>query len=348
MRLQDESKSYQIEGGEIRAGEIHDVAISFGANGLELHVDGELVASDAFTGGLIGNTEPLVVGASQWRSKAETANRLDHEFRGEISDVLIFDEQLSAAAIVDLDAYGVEAPPSVLEPAPEPEPDIRPEPAPAPNSEPEPVKEPEPQPEPASDAPGTFDPTSIVASADALEQLADGSYAWGEDVSLTGYLRSGDIGEIVYSTRFQDHGFGVKGDGSRWDGQIDFYDDNGGEGEKIVIAFDGTADDVFLFVGMLGENEGGKGLDETGAWLARNATGEVVSAGLIGPDVSALGPDVKIEGSYGHYPIEIGDGVSSIEITATQFGHGAGTSREARYGENSSDFNIMGLDYLML
>ncbi len=184
---------------------------------------------------------------------------------------------------------------------------------------------------------------SLAATANSLTSDGNGSYRWDDTVTVTGYERSGELGEVVFNTQFSDHGFGVPGEGSRWDGQIDFYDVNGGESEAIVIEFDTAVSDLTLHVGMLGANEGA---GETGAWRTFDASGNVVATGLIGSELSALGPDIKQPGSYGEYPIEIDSPAFwGLEVTATQFGHGTGTSQTRNYGENSSDFNIQGIDY---
>ncbi|MEM9699937.1 MAG: carbohydrate-binding protein [Pseudomonadota bacterium] len=187
---------------------------------------------------------------------------------------------------------------------------------------------------------------SLTATATSLTADGAGAYRWDDAVTVTGYLRSGDLGEVVFDTQFSDHGFGVPGPGSRWDGQIDFYDVNGGESEKIVLDFDVAVTDVTLHVGMLGANEGA---GETGVWITYDETGNPVASGLIGAELSALGPDVKQPGSYGEYPIEItSPDFWRLEIAATQFGHGTGTSQQRNYGENSSDFNIQGVDFTVV
>jgi hypothetical protein len=119
--------------------------------------------------------------------------------------------------------------------------------------------------------------------------------------------------------------------------------------------FGGRVTDVTLSVGMLGSDEGsdanGKPLPETGRWTAYKESGRVVDRGLIGPEFSALGPGKKVPGSYGIYPIEIdteGRPFARLVLEATQFGHGAGHSFELPYGENSSDFSIMAVEYSRL
>ena len=207
--------------------------------------------------------------------------------------------------------------------------------------QPEPVPEPPaPQPEPSADGRSV----RLDAGADVLTENADGSFTWAPGVTLTGYQRDGSIADVVFSTQFSDHGFGVAGEGSRWDGQIDFYDVNGGESERIVIDFDAPVDDLTLTVGMLGAREGRLG--ETGEWVARGADGSVVGTGLIGAEFSALGDGVKEGDSYGIYPIDIGiDDVAALELSATQFGYGEGESQTRNYGENSSDYNVMAIDF---
>lgn len=113
LRLQSESKSFELTGGDIVAGSPHAVAVNFGAGGLELYVDGAFVASDAYEGGLLGNREPIVIGASQWGSSAETADELVHPFTGDVTGLQVFDTRLSAAKITALASPGDE-------PAPEP------------------------------------------------------------------------------------------------------------------------------------------------------------------------------------------------------------------------------------
>ncbi|MDT9252568.1 hypothetical protein, partial [Limnospira sp. PMC 1280.21] len=126
-----------------------------------------------------------------------------------------------------------------------------------------------------------------------------------------------------FSTQFDDHGFGIAGPNSRWVGQIDFVKTpDGGRSEALHIDFGGLVDDVMLGIGMLGLNEGRNGNDETGRWTAFDDTGKAIGTGLIGPDTSALGPDVKSPGTYGEYPIAIDLDVpiARLVLEATQFG----------------------------
>ncbi|WP_340110478.1 LamG-like jellyroll fold domain-containing protein [Pikeienuella sp. HZG-20] len=538
-RLQSEDSSYELRGGDVNAGEPVSVAVTFGAGGFELYVDGEMVDRNDYTGGLQGNQEPIVVGASQWAAEAGPSPELTHRFKGQITDMGLYDEALSGAEIRALAETGVVAP----EPEPEPtEPAAPTEPE---NAAPEVTGDldtlsvdegetgvvdladlfadpdgdalvfslkgapgfvsidadgrliaapadgndgtynftilasdgdatskgldatlvvddsitsggdgaaPEPEPsEPENAAPkvtgdldtlsvdegetgrvdladlftdpdgdaltfklknapdfvsidadgrlvaapadgndGTYDFTVLASDGDAtskglgvtlvvddsitsggdssggggfsadpvtltagrgiLKNGTVGPQEWGDGVVLSAYDLNGGKAEVGYSEQFDDHGFGVKGSGSRWDGQIDYYASGGGRSEKMVIDFNGDVTDVVLRVGMVGDKEGPNGTPESGVWKAYDASGKLVDKDLIGPDQSTLGAGVKEKGSYGIYPIEIDTDapIARIELEATQFDYGRGSSVGMSYGENSSDYNVMGIEFQRL
>lgn len=195
-----------------------------------------------------------------------------------------------------------------------------------------------------------FSPKALVATSKTLSAGTLGAQEWGDDVVLTGYDVHGDIAEVAYSEEFTDIGFGIKGPGSRWDGQIDYFEWGGARSEKMVIDFNGDVTDVVLRVSMLGRREGPEDVQETGQWKAYDNSGRLVAKGLIGPDQSMLGDEVREANSYGIYPIEIATdkAFERLEISATQFDYGASDSFEKNYGENSSDFGISGIEYLRL
>ena len=97
---------------------------------------------------------------------------------------------------------------------------------------------------------------------------------------------------------------------------------------------------------MLGAGEG-NGFDETGSWTAFNINDEIIGTGLIGPELSTLGANSKVSGSYGEYPIEINAGapIAALVIEATGFGHNQGEPTRQSYGENNSDFNLMAISF---
>jgi hypothetical protein len=208
---------------------------------------------------------------------------------------------------------------------------------------------------PTPPPPGDGKTVKLLAEKDLLTGPA-GNELWGDDVTLSGYTMAGKVAPIAWTKEFTDSGYGVKG--GRWDSQIDYSQKNGGQSERFEIDFNGTVDDVILFTGMLGLYEGSatgkkesdpdKSLPETGKWTAYDANDKVVDTGLIGPDLSILGPNKKVKDSYGIYPIDIDTpgGFSKLVLEATQWGHGEGVSWfNDRYGENNSDFAVSGLEY---
>ncbi|MDT9324091.1 MAG: hypothetical protein P5693_26580, partial [Limnospira sp. PMC 1290.21] len=77
-------------------------AVTFGDGGWTLYVDGVAVNTNAYTGGLGANDEPIVLGANQWGSAPGTADDLDHPFTGTITSAAIYDAPLSAALVGQL------------------------------------------------------------------------------------------------------------------------------------------------------------------------------------------------------------------------------------------------------
>lgn len=83
------------------------MALSFGADGARLYLDGVEVASDAYTGGISGNTEPFTLGAGQQFSGDNIANALATYFDGQLDEFAVFDTQLSAASVAAMNTGGV-------------------------------------------------------------------------------------------------------------------------------------------------------------------------------------------------------------------------------------------------
>ena len=102
VRLQSGSQSYTVSvGNGVECGEWNHVAFSFGDEGMKLFLNGELVDSDSYTGGLQGNYEPLVLGANAWNTGNQSASDSDlsQHFDGKMDDVAFFDGQLSSAQV---------------------------------------------------------------------------------------------------------------------------------------------------------------------------------------------------------------------------------------------------------
>jgi len=85
------------ERGTIQNGRWHGARETF-------YLDGQLVGSNGYTGGLLGNAEPIVIGANQWGSAAKTANTLEDPFDGTIGKVFLYDQALSASDVAKLAA----------------------------------------------------------------------------------------------------------------------------------------------------------------------------------------------------------------------------------------------------
>ena len=113
VRLQSDDESYYVSGGSVAEDEWHQITFTFGGDGMQLYLDGELVDSDDYTGGLgttsgdDGNHEPWTLGASQVASGNEVANNLRDHFDGELDEFAIYDHAMSADDIQSLYTAGV-------------------------------------------------------------------------------------------------------------------------------------------------------------------------------------------------------------------------------------------------
>ena len=102
FRIQDteNSKTYTVA-NSVHAGDWHHVAVSFGAEGVKVYLNGEVVATDSYTGGIDGNENPWVVGAMNWSSSDGANDNLHSFFDGRIAEIAIFDQQLADNQIED-------------------------------------------------------------------------------------------------------------------------------------------------------------------------------------------------------------------------------------------------------
>jgi hypothetical protein len=113
VRLQSETESVtlQSEPGSIRAGEDYHVAISFGAEGFQIYLDGNRVDSEPeFTGGIEQNAESLVLGANTWARDQGNPNWRADFFAGEIREFTIYNRALSRAEVGLLGGAGEQDP----------------------------------------------------------------------------------------------------------------------------------------------------------------------------------------------------------------------------------------------
>ncbi|MEM6743777.1 MAG: LamG-like jellyroll fold domain-containing protein [Pseudomonadota bacterium] len=114
VRLQSDKANHYVR-ADVTAGEATSAVIAFGQGGdgapagLRLYLNGELADVHAYEGGLIGNDEPIVIGATQRRSGDGKANRVESVLDGEMLSVELYDEPLSPDQIQDLGALGLKA-----------------------------------------------------------------------------------------------------------------------------------------------------------------------------------------------------------------------------------------------
>ena len=113
VRLQSTTTSYIISSAAaVTAGDWHHATFSFGANGMELYLDGAIAATDIYMGGLgttsggTGNYEPIAIGGSTTVSDDLLITPINDFFTGSIDEVAILGSQLDAATIKGLYAAG--------------------------------------------------------------------------------------------------------------------------------------------------------------------------------------------------------------------------------------------------
>ncbi|MCP4304289.1 MAG: tandem-95 repeat protein [bacterium] len=100
VRLQSTSATYEVRlANAVTVGTEHHLAVVFGDGGMEVYLDGSLAGTNAYTGGLLGNPEPIVIGANQWASGDQVADNLQDAFNGSIAKVNLYDRGLSAEEI---------------------------------------------------------------------------------------------------------------------------------------------------------------------------------------------------------------------------------------------------------
>lgn len=106
VRMQDTSSNHELRASDVVvAGRDHHLVLAFGPDGLMLFLDGMLVDSNAYTGGLQGNEEPIVLGANQWASGDGVADNLQDPYSGIISSLNIYSQAADAATVAgDYDA----------------------------------------------------------------------------------------------------------------------------------------------------------------------------------------------------------------------------------------------------
>jgi hypothetical protein len=102
VRLQSDTTSYYLYSNTILQDVVYHVTFTFGPEGMKLYIDGVLVDENPYIGGLLGNLEPMVFGASSARSNALSLDPLSNFFSGILDEVLIFDYALKPDQVVAL------------------------------------------------------------------------------------------------------------------------------------------------------------------------------------------------------------------------------------------------------
>ncbi len=109
VRLQSATDNTYLrsDAGSVIVGEWTHIAVTFGADGAQLFLDGNKVDALAYTGGIAGNSEPWTIGADQGVSGDGTADNLRDFFSGTIDEFAVFDRQLSGNEIKDIETSGI-------------------------------------------------------------------------------------------------------------------------------------------------------------------------------------------------------------------------------------------------
>ncbi|MBL6929790.1 MAG: hypothetical protein ISR44_11520, partial [Rhodospirillales bacterium] len=111
VRFESDDHSFKVEGGDLSDNSWHQATFSWGEDGMKLYVDGELVDTNDYAGGMADNLNPLVLGASAHKTDEGEADEddLKNFFEGQMDDVAVFDRALTADEIGGLYSDGVQA-----------------------------------------------------------------------------------------------------------------------------------------------------------------------------------------------------------------------------------------------
>lgn len=105
VRLQSADKEQYIKSDPdlIVAEQEYSIAVSFGADGMKLYLNGALIGAEPeFTQNLTQNTQDLIIGGNGWSSTSEKPDLVRDTFEGTISDFAIYDTQLDPADVIAL------------------------------------------------------------------------------------------------------------------------------------------------------------------------------------------------------------------------------------------------------
>ena len=115
VRLQQQGDGEQwlyTPEGSIEAGQQYHVAVTFGANGFRLYLDGQINDLEIeYTQGIETNLEPIAIGANIWGRSPEDPNYARNEFHGTIRDFTLYDSQFDGQQVAQLAASAESEPP---------------------------------------------------------------------------------------------------------------------------------------------------------------------------------------------------------------------------------------------
>lgn len=110
VRQQSASSSYRANTNSyiVQENRWHHLVYTWGGNGMRIYLDGVLRNSPtAYTGGFSTNGVPITIGANAWTysssNSASRKNQLKDFFIGAVDEVRIYDEQLNASQISNLE-----------------------------------------------------------------------------------------------------------------------------------------------------------------------------------------------------------------------------------------------------
>lgn len=103
----EDGEKYLVDWGvKVEAGQEHQFAFTFDEDEIGLYLDGNLIDADTgFAGGMSGNAEDLVLGAST-RSRMGDNDNLQWEFDGDISNLMLLDRPLEEIELLFLAESG--------------------------------------------------------------------------------------------------------------------------------------------------------------------------------------------------------------------------------------------------
>jgi len=106
VRLQSQSESFYVNSGMLDLNQWYNMEFAFGADGMRLAIDGIIVDTNEYTGGIANNNEGFSLGSARWRSDSGEWNHMSDGLSGQISSVGIYGSAVPAPGTAALVAIG--------------------------------------------------------------------------------------------------------------------------------------------------------------------------------------------------------------------------------------------------